>query len=120
MRKIRVTPESAQAASTTSVTPRGGTTATISWTPATRARTASRVSGSLPARRGSSGLSASNGGTASRRIIPGPRGNTFEVLHLKRMEPVASPPITFGLLAVVVLVLANAFFVAGEFALVGA
>src|SRR5207244_6557166 len=36
------------------------------------------------------------------------------------MEPVASPPITFGLLAVVVLVLANAFFVAGEFALVGA
>jgi CBS domain containing-hemolysin-like protein len=36
------------------------------------------------------------------------------------MEPAATPPIALGLLAVVVLVLANAFFVAGEFALVGA
>jgi CBS domain containing-hemolysin-like protein len=36
------------------------------------------------------------------------------------MEPAESPPILFGLLAVVVLVLANAFFVAAEFALVGA
>ncbi len=36
------------------------------------------------------------------------------------MEPAASPPIGLGLLAVVVLVLANAFFVAAEFALVGA
>jgi hypothetical protein len=40
MRKIRVTPERAQAASTGSVTPRGGTTATISCTPATSAGTA--------------------------------------------------------------------------------
>jgi CBS domain containing-hemolysin-like protein len=36
------------------------------------------------------------------------------------MEPASSPPIGLGLLAVVVLVLANAFFVAAEFALVGA
>jgi CBS domain containing-hemolysin-like protein len=36
------------------------------------------------------------------------------------MEPAASPPILVGLAAVVVLVLANAFFVAAEFALVGA
>jgi CBS domain containing-hemolysin-like protein len=36
------------------------------------------------------------------------------------MEPAESPPIILGLLAVVVLVLANAFFVAAEFALVGA
>ena len=36
------------------------------------------------------------------------------------MEPAASPPIGLGLIAVVVLVLANAFFVAAEFALVGA
>ena len=36
------------------------------------------------------------------------------------MEPSTSPPIGLGLLAVVVLVLANAFFVAAEFALVGA
>jgi CBS domain containing-hemolysin-like protein len=36
------------------------------------------------------------------------------------MEPAASPAIGLGLLAVVVLVLANAFFVAAEFALVGA
>jgi magnesium and cobalt exporter, CNNM family len=36
------------------------------------------------------------------------------------MEPAESPPILLGLLAVVVLVLANAFFVAAEFALVGA
>ncbi len=38
--KIRVTPESAHAASTASVTPVGGTTATISCTPATSAGTA--------------------------------------------------------------------------------
>ena len=36
------------------------------------------------------------------------------------MEPAGSPPIALGLIAVVVLVLANAFFVAAEFALVGA
>jgi CBS domain containing-hemolysin-like protein len=36
------------------------------------------------------------------------------------MEPAGSPPIAIGLVAVVVLVLANAFFVAAEFALVGA
>src|SRR5262245_19546425 len=36
------------------------------------------------------------------------------------MEPSSSPPIGFGLTAVVVLVLANAFFVATEFALVSA
>ena len=36
------------------------------------------------------------------------------------MEPAQSPPIAFGLVAVVVLVLANAFFVAAEFSLVGA
>jgi CBS domain containing-hemolysin-like protein len=36
------------------------------------------------------------------------------------MEPAESPPILLGLIAVVVLVLANAFFVAAEFALVGA
>jgi len=36
------------------------------------------------------------------------------------MEPAASPAIGLSLLAVVVLVLANAFFVAAEFALVGA
>jgi CBS domain containing-hemolysin-like protein len=36
------------------------------------------------------------------------------------MESAESPPILLGLLAVVVLVLANAFFVAAEFALVGA
>ncbi len=36
------------------------------------------------------------------------------------MEPSESPPIFLGLVAVVVLVLANAFFVAAEFALVGA
>lgn len=36
------------------------------------------------------------------------------------MEPAESPPIVVGLAAVVVLVLANAFFVAAEFALVGA
>jgi CBS domain containing-hemolysin-like protein len=36
------------------------------------------------------------------------------------MEPAESPSILLGLGAVVVLVLANAFFVAGEFALVGA
>ena len=36
------------------------------------------------------------------------------------MEPAASPPIALGLASVVVLVLANAFFVAAEFALVGA
>jgi CBS domain containing-hemolysin-like protein len=36
------------------------------------------------------------------------------------MEPAESPPIFLGLVAVVVLVLANAFFVAAEFALVGA
>ena len=40
MRKMRVTPERAQAASTRSVTPCGGTTATISFTPATSAGTA--------------------------------------------------------------------------------
>ena len=40
MRKIRVTPERAHAARTTSVTPAGGTTATISCTPATSAGTA--------------------------------------------------------------------------------
>ena len=38
--KMRVTPESAHAARTASVTPWGGTTATISCTPATRAGTA--------------------------------------------------------------------------------
>jgi CBS domain containing-hemolysin-like protein len=36
------------------------------------------------------------------------------------MQPSESPPIFLGLVAVVVLVLANAFFVAAEFALVGA
>jgi CBS domain containing-hemolysin-like protein len=36
------------------------------------------------------------------------------------MEPAESPPIVLGLLAVILLVLANAFFVAAEFALVGA
>src|SRR5215210_4031247 len=36
------------------------------------------------------------------------------------MEPAESPRIVLGLVAVVVLVLANAFFVAAEFALVGA
>src|SRR3979409_1955443 len=36
------------------------------------------------------------------------------------MEPAESPKIVFGLVAVVILVLANAFFVAAEFALVGA
>jgi magnesium and cobalt exporter, CNNM family len=36
------------------------------------------------------------------------------------MEPAQSPPLLFGLGAVVILVLANAFFVAAEFALVGA
>ncbi len=36
------------------------------------------------------------------------------------MESAASPPISIGLVSVVVLVLANAFFVAAEFALVGA
>jgi CBS domain containing-hemolysin-like protein len=36
------------------------------------------------------------------------------------MEPAESPPILLGLVAVVVLVLANAFFVSAEFALVGA
>ncbi len=36
------------------------------------------------------------------------------------MEPAESPPIIVGLAAVVVLVLANAFFVAAEFGLVGA
>jgi len=36
------------------------------------------------------------------------------------MEPAGSPPIALGLVAVVILVLANAFFVAAEFALVGA
>src|SRR6476620_376854 len=36
------------------------------------------------------------------------------------MEPAESPSILLGLSAVVVLVLANAFFVAAEFALVGA
>jgi CBS domain containing-hemolysin-like protein len=36
------------------------------------------------------------------------------------MEPAESPKIVLGLVAVVVLVLANAFFVAAEFALVGA
>src|ERR671919_82520 len=36
------------------------------------------------------------------------------------MEPAESPPIVLGLLAVIILVLANAFFVAAEFALVGA
>ncbi len=36
------------------------------------------------------------------------------------MEPPSSPPVLLGLAAVVVLVLANAFFVAAEFALVGA
>jgi putative hemolysin len=36
------------------------------------------------------------------------------------MEPPGSPSIGFGLTAVIVLVLANAFFVAAEFALVGA
>jgi CBS domain containing-hemolysin-like protein len=36
------------------------------------------------------------------------------------MEPAESPPIFLGLVAVVILVLANAFFVAAEFALVGA
>ena len=36
------------------------------------------------------------------------------------MEPAESPPILLGLIAVVVLVLANSFFVAAEFALVGA
>ena len=40
IRKIRVTPDSAHAASTVSVTPCGGTTAMISWTPATSAGTA--------------------------------------------------------------------------------
>ena len=40
IRKIRVTPDRAQAASTVSVTPLGGTTATISCTPATSAGTA--------------------------------------------------------------------------------
>ena len=40
IRKIRVTPESAHAASTASVTPCGGTTAMISCTPATSAGTA--------------------------------------------------------------------------------
>jgi CBS domain containing-hemolysin-like protein len=36
------------------------------------------------------------------------------------MEPAESPKIVFGLVAVVILVLANAFFVAAEFSLVGA
>jgi CBS domain containing-hemolysin-like protein len=36
------------------------------------------------------------------------------------MEPPSSPPVLLGLAAVVVLVLGNAFFVAAEFALVGA
>jgi CBS domain containing-hemolysin-like protein len=36
------------------------------------------------------------------------------------MEPAGSPPIALGLVSVVFLVLANAFFVAAEFALVGA
>ena len=36
------------------------------------------------------------------------------------MEPPSTPPVLLGLTAVVVLVLANAFFVAAEFALVGA
>src|ERR687893_2338183 len=36
------------------------------------------------------------------------------------MEPASTPSVLLGLTAVIVLVLANAFFVAAEFALVGA
>ncbi len=67
-----------------------------------------------------SGSSASKGGAEKRRITAYTRGKTFPVLDLYRMEPAESPPIIVGLAAVVVLVLANAFFVAAEFALVGA
>ena len=109
----RSTPSNRRVYSRTASSPRSSTSSRMR-------RTASRVSGSLPARRGSSGSSASKGGTASTRIIRGPRGNTFGVLHLKRMESAASPAIGLGLVSVVVLVLANAFFVAAEFALVGA
>src|SRR6185436_10066635 len=83
------------------------------------AATVRRVSGSAPASRGRNGSSASRGGTVRRRIRH-PRWAGIARLDLDRMEPAESPPIALGLLAVVVLVLANAFFVAAEFALVGA
>ncbi len=84
------------------------------------ALTASRVAGSPAERRGKRASSASKGGADNRRITSYPRGNTFAALGLYRMETAESPPIVVGLAAVVVLVLANAFFVAAEFALVGA
>ena len=59
-------------------------------------------------------------------MVPTPRrgaGNLAghrERHYLVRMDPTTSPSIGTGLLAVVLLVLANAYFVAAEFALVGA
>jgi CBS domain containing-hemolysin-like protein len=79
-----------------------------------------RVSRSVPVRRGSSDSSESNGGTVIRRISRNPRRWAGWRLDLERMEPAESPPIVLGLVAVIILVLANAFFVAAEFALVGA
>ena len=84
------------------------------------AATIRRVSGSAPAIRGRNGSSASRGGTVRRRIRRHPRWAGTWRLDFDRMEPAESPPIFLGLVAVVVLVLANAFFVAAEFALVGA
>ena len=56
------------------------------------------------------------GPRAGRRNLAGER----EGHYLHGMDPSTSPAIGTGLLAVVLLVLANAYFVAAEFALVGA
>src|SRR6185295_3554488 len=74
----------------------------------------------MPPSRGRKGSSASNGGTVMRRITCCPRRIASGRLDSGRMEPAGSPPIAVGLIAVVVLVLANAFFVAAEFSLVSA
>src|SRR5688500_549135 len=55
----------------------------------------------------------------SRRLIGRTRGKCKSRLNLTDMEPAQGLPIGIGLTAIVVLVLANAFFVAAEFALVG-
>src|SRR5688500_3664326 len=109
----RSTPSNWRVYSRTAGSPRVATSSTI-------AATMRRVSGSAPAIRGRYGSSASRGGTARRRIRRRPRWGGAWLLDFDRMEPPESPPIFLGLVAVVVLVLANAFFVAAEFALVGA
>src|SRR5690606_876267 len=109
----RSTPSRVLVQCRTASSPRAATSARMVATP-------SRVGASVVEGLGRKGSSRWNGGTAIWRIMRCPRGPGERTLVLRPMEPSESSIIALRLLAVLALVLLNAFFVAAEFALVGA